>query len=513
MRARACAHAREEAVGRQDDADVGERRLGDDRGDLAAVEHPLQRVEVVEGDEPRVRRGTCVEAEQVGRAVVLVARDERVVEMAVVVALEHCEQRSARAMAGEPDRLGVRAGRRERELPAGQAVAVAEELGGGDALLDGEQELQAARGPLRDRFQHRGRGEAARGAQVRLVEVEVLVAVDVGEAAAGAVRDVDRVVVVETGHPGHRDAVGHQRARALRQRGRPARPAAERRALGGVELAEPGAIDRGRHAVSMTAERVRASRTRRGTSTAASGKASPRRRGSGRTLGGAAARRRQRGIDGGHRSWRRLASSRPRRDPPRARRRATSPLLVVRDRDRDRDRRGGRLRETLAMRAELATEQPGSGSTAHPGRLYVALRREVAPRWPRATGAGRAPVKQPRFATTLKQLCTDFAPCGVRPCVATGARSMVVRPCPPRSSPTRCWPRPCRAWDRSRRSRSRAPGSPTRRCTRCSASRRSGAGSARRSRPPSPAATCSSSCRPVRASRSATSFPRSCART
>ena len=107
MRARACAHAREEAVGRQDDADVGERRLGDDRGDLAAVEHPLQRVEVVERDEPRVRGGTCVEAEQVGRAVVLVARDERVVEMAVVVALEDREQRSARAMPREPDRLGV----------------------------------------------------------------------------------------------------------------------------------------------------------------------------------------------------------------------------------------------------------------------------------------------------------------------------------------------------------------------------------------------------------------------
>ena len=159
--------------------------------------------------------------------------------------------------------------------------------------------------------------------------------------------------------------------------------------------------------------------------------------------------------------------------------------------------------------------QPSSRKRFHCPR-GASLRRIATPSRPavaRATGAGRAPVKQPRFATTLKQLCTDFAPCGMRPCVATGARSMVVRPCPPRSSPTRCWPRPCRAWDRSRRSRSRAPGSPTRRCTRCSASRSSGPGSARRSRPPSPAATCSWSCRPARASRSATSSPRSCART
>ena len=308
----------------------------------------------------------------------------------------------------------------------------------------------------------------------------------------------------------------------------------------------------------MTTERVRASRTPAGNVNSGPGEGQrPRRRGS---AGPSAARRPgdvNGGIDGGRGSWRRLASLRPRHEPPRPRRRATLPLLAVRDRGRG--RRGGRLREGVGMRPDSqpgrpepvpsrrGTRRPPHRWSRRPACPPIARSRSVArnpryasrtrnraawKRFHRPRGASlrriatrsrpavaqsdrRRPrhLKQPRFATTLKQLCTDFAPCGMRPCVATGARSMVVRPCPPRSSPTRCWPRPCRAWDRSRRSRSRVPGSPTRRCTRCSASRSSGAGSARRSRPPSPAATCSSSCRPVRASRSATSSPRSCART
>ena len=246
MRARGRAHAREEAVVGQHDADVRERRLGDDRGDVLRREDPLERVEVVERDEPGVGRRARVQTEQTGRAVLLVAGHERVVEVAVVVAAEDDDDRSPGAVTREPDRLGVGARGGQRELPAGQVVAVGEQSRRLDALLDREQELHAARGAVRDRRDHGGRREAAARGQVGLVEVDVRVPVDVGEPAALAVRDVDRPVLVEPGHPRHRHAVGHQRPCARGQRGRSARALLEPRTLARMHLAEPGAVDRGR---------------------------------------------------------------------------------------------------------------------------------------------------------------------------------------------------------------------------------------------------------------------------
>ena len=113
--------------------------------------------------------------------------------MAVVVAAEDDDRASrpvrwrasriASALAPEAD---------ERELPGGQPVALGEQLGRVDRLLDREQELEPAGGALGDRLEHGRRREAAGGAQVGLVEVDVGVAVDVGEAAARAVGDEQR---------------------------------------------------------------------------------------------------------------------------------------------------------------------------------------------------------------------------------------------------------------------------------------------------------------------------------
>jgi len=129
-----------EAVVREHDADVRERRLGDHGGDVAAGEDALQRCEVVERDDARAGRGARVEAEQLGLRRVLVALDERVVQVAVVVAAEDDQRVAARAVAREPNRLRVGARGGERELPAGEAVALGEQLGGLDRLLDGEQD-------------------------------------------------------------------------------------------------------------------------------------------------------------------------------------------------------------------------------------------------------------------------------------------------------------------------------------------------------------------------------------
>ena len=64
--------------------------------------------------------------------------------------------RIASALAPEAD---------ERELPGGQPVALGEQLGRLDRLLDREQELEPARGALGDRVEH---GAAARSRSVAL---------------------------------------------------------------------------------------------------------------------------------------------------------------------------------------------------------------------------------------------------------------------------------------------------------------------------------------------------------
>ena len=102
----------------------------------------------------------------------------------MVVAAEDDDRARGRCVAGEPDRLLVGAGGRERELPPGQRVALGEQLGRGEPLLDGSRNWSPRARPLGDRLEHRRRREAAGRAQVGLVEVEVLVAVEVGEAAA-----------------------------------------------------------------------------------------------------------------------------------------------------------------------------------------------------------------------------------------------------------------------------------------------------------------------------------------
>ena len=110
----------------------------------------------------------------------------------------------------------------------------------------------------------------------------------------------------------------------------------------------------------------------------------------------------------------------------------------------------------------------------------------------RERAAARAALAPPRNAGVRRS-----ASCrpGTRNCRNTRNRPLCP-PDPPVWSPVLCRRSPsrtsrCRASGRRRPSRSRARAIPRARCTSCSASRRSGRGSARRSRPPWPAATCS----------------------
>ena len=153
-------------------------------------------------------------------APVLVELHQRLVEVAVVLAVEHQDPVAAGRDAGHADRLGVRVRRGARVLPLRQPEAAGELLGHDDRVLDREQELVAAGDPVAHGAHQRLRRVAAEHRHVGDVEVAVLVAVDVGEVGALALGDPQRQVVVAADHPGHRDAVGHDPPAALEERGR-----------------------------------------------------------------------------------------------------------------------------------------------------------------------------------------------------------------------------------------------------------------------------------------------------
>ena len=148
----------------------------------------------------------------------LVAVDEPLLEVPVVVPLEQHHDLAIGDGASQPDRLGVRLRRRERELPVGlERIAPRELLGDRDRVLGRQQELGREPHALADGLHDLGHRVAAEHREVARVEVDVGETVDIGEPRALAVIDVDRCVVVR-GHPRHRRAVRHVRARSSEKR-------------------------------------------------------------------------------------------------------------------------------------------------------------------------------------------------------------------------------------------------------------------------------------------------------
>ena len=107
------------------DADVGERRLGEDNGNVSSSELPLQRADVVELDHAgRLRRmHGWAEVAAPGLDAPSDERGERLVDGAVVTPVEDEDLGPMSDVAGETDREAVGVGRRERELPDGEPKA------------------------------------------------------------------------------------------------------------------------------------------------------------------------------------------------------------------------------------------------------------------------------------------------------------------------------------------------------------------------------------------------------
>ena len=228
-------------LGRQQVHVVGHRGLGQHQGHVTGLERRPQRGRVVELGDPHPA-GDALGQAALDRAFGAVLQvDQALLEVAVVVTLEQHDHVAPGDRPGQPDGLGVGLGGGQRELPLGHRVAAGELLGHHDRGLGRQQELGGPRHLGRRRgHDHRVRMPAEHG-HVRGVEVDVAEPVDVGEAGAPAVVDVDRLVVVG-GHPGHRRAVGHVRPGAADHGQRPGPGLAEARQLPGVQLADPGPV-------------------------------------------------------------------------------------------------------------------------------------------------------------------------------------------------------------------------------------------------------------------------------
>ncbi len=124
-------------------------------------------------------------------------------------------------MPREADREPVRVGRGEGELPARHAEAPGQLLRHRERVLRREHRRDPARRLLGNCAQRRLRRVAAHRTRVAEAEVDVLVAVDVGEAAPARVGDEEREPAGPLGHPVHRHSGQEVVLRSLCQRARP----------------------------------------------------------------------------------------------------------------------------------------------------------------------------------------------------------------------------------------------------------------------------------------------------
>lgn len=230
---------------REDEAGIGHRRLGHREGHVAGGQRSLERCDIVELDDPGAVRDPGRKAPLLGNDPFVLLDHQRRVALAVVLAVEDEDDVPAGQGPGQADHLGVRLGAGEGELPFRHPVASGEVLGDEDRVLAREQKLVAAPHPLADRLDDRGRRVAAESAHVGEVEVQIGVAVDIGERRPFTLRYPRRRVVVKVIHPGHRDPSRHGSARPLPQLHRPRVIGDEAGVLGNLEPLDAARIQSG----------------------------------------------------------------------------------------------------------------------------------------------------------------------------------------------------------------------------------------------------------------------------
>ena len=205
------------AVVGENDADVGHGGLGEDAGDVVMLERVFESGEIVELDDARGFGGID------GRADIAAARtdDRRSVERgegfvdgAVIAVVEDENFRTLRDFAGDADGETVGVGGGERELPVGQAEAALEIFADPERVFGGKHERDAFADAAGDGVGDDFGRVAGHGAGVAEAEIDVVVAVDVGEVRALGGFYEDGKGAGPFFHPVHGDAAEERVLRA-----------------------------------------------------------------------------------------------------------------------------------------------------------------------------------------------------------------------------------------------------------------------------------------------------------
>ena len=201
------------------DPGVGHRRLGQDAGDVAGLEGALEGCEIVPLDRPGGHRRVDGRPDVVRpRAGLPLDLDrEALVDGAVVAPGIDQDLRPVRDRPRQAKRETVRVGRRESELPAGQAESPPE-LGRHPARVLGRQHQgDPARSAVGDGLHRRLRRVTGHCPRIPEAEIDVLVAVDVLEPGALGIRRENGERTRPLGHPRHWDAAEQSLLPALEE--------------------------------------------------------------------------------------------------------------------------------------------------------------------------------------------------------------------------------------------------------------------------------------------------------
>ena len=193
----------------EDDADVRQRRLDQQRGNLPVGERSFERLDVIERHYPgRLRRidwGSEVapagfDASVVGQP------GERLVDRSVVVEVVNGDERPVGDRPGEADRESVGIGRRDRELPVAKAKPPLQLLTDPGGIFGRQHVGDAARQLPLDGGDRRPGAVTGHGARVAETEVDVVMAVDAREVRTARPIHERRISAGPLHHPVHGNA-------------------------------------------------------------------------------------------------------------------------------------------------------------------------------------------------------------------------------------------------------------------------------------------------------------------
>ena len=189
----------------QHHAGIGQHGLGDDAGDIPVLQRCLERWQVVEFDDLGGRRQVAEFPGQpwpVGRPAGHDAH-HRLVDRAMVAAVEHQDLLASGDGAGDAQREAVGVGGGRGDLPEGQAETLLEQRADGQRILARQHVGQAAPGLAPDGAGDRRWRMTEHRAGIAEAEIVQPVAVDVGDGRAPGVVDQDREGRRPVGHPVH----------------------------------------------------------------------------------------------------------------------------------------------------------------------------------------------------------------------------------------------------------------------------------------------------------------------